>query len=73
MPKRPRNVTMFFGRTILFSIFPWGSAQVASVFINEIHYDNAGLDMGRPLKSPGRQGLIYSGGLSSCITDRPLN
>ena len=69
MPKQLHPIAIFIGLTIILASVPWGSAQAASVFFNEIHYDNDGGDTGEAIEIAGRTGtdlnnwsiLLYNG------------
>ena len=61
MAKRPHNLAIFLGLTIMLTSFSWGSAQAASVFFNEIHYDNTGLDTGEAIEIAGPAGTNLAG------------
>jgi hypothetical protein len=52
---------LFLGLAIILTFFPWGSAQAASVFINEIHYDNTGGDTGEAIEIAGPAGTNLTG------------
>jgi hypothetical protein len=61
MAKRPHNLAIFLGLTIMLTSFSWGSAQAASVFFNEIHYDNTGADTGEAIEIAGPAGTNLAG------------
>jgi hypothetical protein len=61
MAKRPHNLAIFLGLTIMLTSFSWGSAQAASVFFNEIHYDNIGADTGEAIEIAGPAGTNLAG------------
>lgn len=61
MAKRPHNLAIFLGLTIMLTSFSWGSAQAASVFFNEIHYDNTGTDTGEAIEVAGPAGTNLAG------------
>jgi hypothetical protein len=61
MPKRPHHIAIFLGLTIILASFSWGSAQAASVFFNEIHYDNTGTDTGEAIEIAGQAGTDLTG------------
>jgi len=62
MIKRRHNLSLLsLGLTIMLTSLSWGSAQAASVFINEIHYDNAGGDIGEAIEIAGPVGTDLSG------------
>ena len=73
MYRQPRFFFINLGLTILFAIFSWGSANAASVFFNEIHYDNSGVDIGEAIEIAGPAGtdltgwsiLLYNGATGS--------
>ena len=56
-----RPLGLFLGLAIILASLPWGSAQAASVFINEIHYDNAGADTGEAIEIAGPAGTNLTG------------
>jgi hypothetical protein len=56
-----RPLGLFLGLAIILTFFPWGSAQAASVFINEIHYDNTGGDTGEAIEIAGPAGTNLTG------------
>ena len=61
MYQRQQHAAIFIGLTILLMSFPWGSAQATSIFINEIHYDNAGTDTGEAIEIAGPAGTDLTG------------
>jgi len=61
MPKQPHPLAIFIGLTIILTSFPWGSAHAASVFFNEIHYDNAGADTSEAIEIAGQAGTDLTG------------
>jgi len=61
MPDQPHNLAIFLGLTIMLTSFSWGSAQAASVFFNEIHYDNTGADTGEAIEIAGPAGTNLAG------------
>ena len=61
MAKRPHNLAIFLGLTIMLTSFSWGSAQAASVFFNEIHYDNTGADTDEAIEIAGPAGTNLAG------------
>ena len=56
-----RHIGEFLRLAIFLSVFSCGSAQAASVFINEIHYDNAGGDTGEAIEIAGPSGTDLTG------------
>lgn len=63
MYKRPRILTTSLGLTLLLMSFSLGSTQAASIFFNEIHYDNAGTDTGEAIEIAGPTGTDLTGWL----------
>ncbi len=56
MHKPSDTVSHILGFAILLTSFSWESAQATSVFFNEIHYDNAGADIGEAIEIAGPAG-----------------
>ena len=64
-----RSIGVYLVFAIILMVFPWGSAQATSVFINEIHYDNSSSDGGEAIEIAGPSGtdltdwaiLLYNG------------
>jgi hypothetical protein len=61
MPKRSHHIAIFLGLSIILTSFSWGSAHAASVFFNEIHYDNTGIDTGEAIEITGQAGADLTG------------
>jgi hypothetical protein len=61
MLKRSHHIAIFLGLTIIFMSFSWDSAHAASVFFNEIHYDNTGGDTGEAIEIAGQAGADLTG------------
>lgn len=61
MSKRPHNSAIFLGLFLILASFSGASAQAASVFFNEIHYDNTGGDTGEAIEIAGQAGTDLTG------------
>lgn len=58
---KKRNLAIALALHILLISFPWQIAHAASIFINEIHYDNSGGDTGEGVEIAGPAGTDLSG------------
>ncbi|MEE8125087.1 MAG: PEP-CTERM sorting domain-containing protein [Nitrospirales bacterium] len=56
-----RNLGIALALLILLVSSPWPVAHAASIFINEIHYDNSGADTGEAIEIAGSAGTNLSG------------
>jgi hypothetical protein len=61
MSKRSHHIAISLGLAIILASFSWGSAHAASVFFNEIHYDNTGTDTGEAIEIAGQAGTDLTG------------
>ena len=73
--RRNKVAVFLLGLTIMLASFSSGSAHATSVFINEIHYDNTGGDVGEAIEISGPSGtnlmgwsiLLYNGNGGSVL------